>query len=83
MLKPIRSTFQRRPAKRQVTRTFRVPPATDKAIEKVCRERDVSKSTLIREILEGWLIYHKALEKIASVGVVPPEIERAMKGDCE
>lgn len=64
MLRPIRSTFKRRPKKRVVSRSFRVPPDVDKALEAIAREKDWSKSFLIRDILVGYVRFHQAEEKV-------------------
>lgn len=64
MLRPVRSTFKRRPRKRVVSRSFRVPPDVDKALEAEARRKRWSKSFLIREILQQWLTYQQAEGKI-------------------
>ena len=60
MLRSIRSTFKRKPKKRVVSRSFRVPPAVDRALEQEARRLGWSKSFLIRDILVGWLRYRQA-----------------------
>jgi predicted transcriptional regulator len=57
----------RRPKRRVVSRSFRIPPDVDRALEIVAEERRWSKSFLIRDILVGWLTYRKALKKIEGV----------------
>jgi predicted transcriptional regulator len=52
--------FKRRPEKRVVSRSFRVPPALDRALDEEARKRDWSKSFLIKEILTNWLTFHQA-----------------------
>lgn len=61
-MRPLRSTFKRRPKRRVVSRSFRIPPDVDRALEKAAREKRWSKSFLIREILTSWLTYQKARE---------------------
>jgi flagellar basal body-associated protein FliL len=60
MLRPIRSTFRRKPKKRVVSRSFRIPPDVDKALEAEARRLQWSKSFLIRDILVSWLRYQQA-----------------------
>ena len=64
MLRPIRSTFKRRPRKRVVSRSFRIPPDIDRALDKLARARSWTKSFLIRDILISHINYHRAREKI-------------------
>lgn len=61
---PLHSTFKRRPRKRVVSRSFRVPPDVDRELDRAAREKRWSKSFLIRDILVGWLNYRKAEGKI-------------------
>lgn len=61
---PLHSTFKRRPKKRVVSRSFRVPPDVDRELDRAAREKRWSKSFLIRDILVGWLNYRKAEGKI-------------------
>lgn len=63
MLRPIRSTFKRRPRKRVVSRSFRIPPDVDKALEAIAREKGWSKSFLIRDVLISYVRYQQAEEK--------------------
>jgi hypothetical protein len=56
----LRSTFKRRPKKRVVSRSFRVPPDVDRELELAAREKRWTKSFLIRDILCGWLAFRKA-----------------------
>lgn len=63
MLRPIRSTFKRRPRKKVVSRSFRVPPDIDKALGEEARKRDWTKSFLIRDILIGWVRYQQGEKK--------------------
>lgn len=60
----LHSTFKRKPRKIVVSRSFRVPPAIDKALGAEARRKGWSKSLLIRDILQNWLTFHKAQEKI-------------------
>jgi hypothetical protein len=56
--------FKRRPKKRVVSRSFRIPPDVDRELDLAAREKRWSKSFLIRDILVGWLVYRKAKEKV-------------------
>ena len=60
MLRPLRSTRKRKPKRREVSRSFRIPPDVDRELEKAAREKRWSKSFLIRDILCGWLSYRNA-----------------------
>ena len=64
MLHPVRSTFKRKPRSRVVSRSFRVPPDVDKALDVEARRKRWSKSFLIREILTSWLTYQQAEGKV-------------------
>ena len=64
MLHPVRSTFKRKPRSRVVSRSFRVPPDVDRALEAEARRKRWSKSFLIREILQQWLTYQQAEGKV-------------------
>lgn len=64
MLRPVRSTFKRRPRKRVVSRSFRVPPDVDRELDRAAKEKRWSKSFLIREILTSWLTFRKAEGKV-------------------
>jgi predicted transcriptional regulator len=64
MLRPVRSTFKRRPRKRVVSRSFRVPPDVDRELDRAAKEKRWSKSFLIREILQQWLTYQQAEGKV-------------------
>ena len=50
----------RRPKRRVVSRSFRIPPDVDRELDLAAREKRWSKSFLIRDILGGWLTYRKA-----------------------
>ena len=60
MLRPVRSTFKRKPRKRVVSRSFRIPPDVDRELDKAAKEKRWSKSFLIRDILVSWLTFQKA-----------------------
>ena len=60
MLRPLRSTRKRRPKRREVSRSFRIPPDVDRELAKAAVEKRWSKSFLIRDILCGWLAYRNA-----------------------
>ncbi len=68
MLRPLRSTRKRRPKKREVSRSFRIPPDVDRELEKAAREKRWSKSFLIRDILVGWLTYRRTKEQVDDKG---------------
>lgn len=55
LMHPLYSTFKRRPRKKVVSRSFRIPPAVDRELGVEARKRQWSKSFLIRDILEGWV----------------------------
>ena len=54
----------RRPKCRAVSRSFRIPPAVDRALDAAAREKQWTKSFLIRDILVGWLTFQKAKGKV-------------------
>jgi hypothetical protein len=64
MLRPVRSTFKRKPKKRVVSRSFRIPPAVDRELDKAAQAKGWSKSFLIREILVRWLTYEQAKARV-------------------
>ncbi len=65
MLRPITATRKpRRPKKREVSRSFRIPPDVDQALNRAAAAKRWSKSFLIRDILVGWLTYQRQLEKV-------------------
>ncbi len=64
MLRPIRSTFKRKPRKRVVSRSFRVPPDIDKTLGSIARAKGWSKSLLIRDVLVSYVTFHRAGEKV-------------------
>jgi hypothetical protein len=64
-MRPLQSTFKRpKPARRVVSRSFRIPPAVDRMLDVEAKRRDVSKSFLIKDIIWSWFVYHQAKEKI-------------------
>lgn len=54
----LRSTFKRKPRKRVVSRSFRLSPKEDRALEQEAVKKGWSKSMLIRDIIQGWLLYN-------------------------
>lgn len=67
-MKPLRSTFRRTVKKREVSRSFRVPPDVDRMLSYHARKKQWTKSFLIRDILVSWCTYHKALERVGPSG---------------
>jgi predicted transcriptional regulator len=64
MLRPVRSTFKRKPNRRVVSRSFRVPPDVDKALDRIARDKGWTKSFLIRDVLVGYVQYQTAEWKV-------------------
>jgi hypothetical protein len=62
----------RKPKKRVVSRSFRIPPDVDRALAVEARRKQWTKSFLIRDILVGWLVYRKAMKT-----------EQTLVGDAE
>jgi flagellar basal body-associated protein FliL len=58
----IHHTFKRKPKKRVLARSVRIPPEVDKALDKEARRKGWSKSLLIRDILISWLKFQQASE---------------------
>jgi hypothetical protein len=56
--------FKRKVKKPSVARSMRLSPELDRELEKAARARGWSKSFLIRDILFGWLTFHKTKSKI-------------------
>ncbi len=52
--------FKRKPKRRVVSRSFRIPPDVDKALDQAAAEKSWTKSFLIRDILISWLTFRKA-----------------------
>jgi predicted transcriptional regulator len=64
MLRPIRSTFKRRPRKRVVSRSFRIPPDIDRDLDAIAREKQWTKSFLIRDIIVSYISFHRAKARV-------------------
>lgn len=64
MLHSVRSTFKRKPRSRVVSRSFRIPPDVDKALERIARDKGWTKSFLIRDVLVGYVRYQAAEGKV-------------------
>ena len=79
MLRPLRSTRKRRPKRREVSRSFRIPPDVDRELEKAAREKRWSKSFLIRDILVGWLTFRRAKEQTAEARRATDEMKIAIE----
>ncbi len=71
MLRPLRSTRRRKPKRREVSRSFRIPPDVDRELEKAAREKRWSKSFLIRDILVSWLVFRRASEATVELRRAP------------
>ena len=56
--------FKRRPKRRVVSRSFRIPPDVDRMLGEEARKRDWSKSFLIKDILVSWCNYQRAKAKV-------------------
>lgn len=63
-MRQLRATFKRSVKKRVVSRSFRVPPEVDKALDAEAARRQWSKSFLIKEIINNWFSFHRAKRKI-------------------
>ena len=50
----------RKPIRRVVSRSFRIPPDVDRELDATAKEKRWTKSFLIRDILVGWLTFRKA-----------------------
>jgi predicted transcriptional regulator len=72
-MRPLHATRKRRPRKREVSRSFRIPPDVDRELDKAARAKRWSKSFLIRDILVGWLTYQRANERVAVAAEVKAE----------
>lgn len=59
-MKPLVSTFKRRPKKREISRSFRIPPDVDRALAEEAIKRRWTKTFLIRDILCSWLSFQQA-----------------------
>ena len=71
-IRPLRAHFRRKIKKREVSRSFRVPPEVDRMLGYHARRKQWTKSFLIRDILVSWCTYHKAKEKLETSSEVPP-----------
>ncbi len=57
----------RKPKKREVSRSFRIPPAVDRALASEAKQKGWTKSFLIREILISHLRFQKAAKQITNL----------------
>jgi predicted transcriptional regulator len=62
-MRPLRAHIKRKPKKRVVSRSFRIPPDIDRDLDSIAREKGWSKSFLIRDVLTGYVRYQRA-EKV-------------------
>jgi len=62
--------FKRKVKKQSVARSMRLPLQLDRELEKAARAKGWSKSFLIRDILFGWLTYHKTKSKIIQADIM-------------
>lgn len=72
-LRPLRSTRKRRPKKREVSRSFRIPPDVDRELDKAAAEKRWSKSFLIRDIIVSWLNFHASIREVDGAPTVKGE----------
>lgn len=56
--------FKRKVKRPSVSRSMRLPPEIDRELALAARKKGWSKSFLIRDILYGWVTYHKAKSKL-------------------
>ena len=54
--------FVRKPRKRVVSRSFRVPAHIDKALDAEAKKREWSKTFLIKYILVSWVNYNNEVK---------------------
>lgn len=54
----------RKPKRRVVSRSFRIPPAVDRALEAEARKKSWTKSFLIRDILVSWVNFQQAKGRV-------------------
>jgi hypothetical protein len=60
-MRALKSTaFKRKPKKREVSRSFRIPPDVDRALSDEARKKGWTKTFLIRDILHSWFKYQGA-----------------------
>lgn len=64
MLRPINARVKREIRKREVSRSFRCPPAVDKLLDEHAARKGWTKSFLIRDILHSWFTYQQAKKKV-------------------
>lgn len=55
-----RKPFARKVKKREVSRSFRIPPDVDRMLDAEARKKGWTKSFLIRDILFSWATYNKS-----------------------
>lgn len=67
--------FQRRPRKRVVSRSFRIPPDVDRILDAEAKRKQWTKSFLIRDILVGWCTYNKAKSKVEAATAAQEKTE--------
>lgn len=77
-LRPIKSTFKRRPKKKMASRSFRCSLEVDRMLDQEARRRGWTKSFLIKDIIHNWFSYHKAKRKVEDVdhGAFQPPAEK-------
>ena len=56
--------FKRKPKRREVNRSFRVPIDIDNELGRAAAEKRWSKSFLIRDIIVSWITFHRAGKKL-------------------
>ncbi len=59
-MRPLKSSFIRKPRKRVVSRSFRCSPEIDRALDEMAAKKQWTKTFLIRDIIVSYLTYHKA-----------------------
>ena len=66
MLRSIHATTRpkRRLKRREVSRSFRIRPEVDRALDKEAAKKGWTKSFLIRDIIHSWFTYRTARAKI-------------------
>ena len=53
-------TFKRKPKRRVVSRSFRLPPEMDRQLDAAAAKRQWTKSFLVRDIIISWLRFQAA-----------------------
>ena len=61
---PVRTEFQRKPSRRLVPRSFRIPPQLDRSLGAAARKAGKTKSALIKDILVGWVEFQQARARV-------------------